>query len=66
MTRKTKKLIYNIFACILLLGTIYWVCEKFIHLGNVEFTENAQVKQLIVPVKAIRLLLSKTPSTAIE
>lgn len=52
MTRKTKKIIYNIFACILLLGAIYWVCEKFIHLGNVEFTENAQVKQLIVPVNS--------------
>ena len=52
MTRKTKKLIYNIFACILLLGAISWVCEKFIHLGSVEFTENAQVKQLIVPVNS--------------
>ena len=52
MTRKTKKLIYNIFACILLLGAISWVCAKFIHLGDVEFTENAQVKQLIVPVNS--------------
>ena len=52
MTRKNKKLIYNIFACILLLGAIVWVCEKFIHLGNVEFTENAQVKQLIVPINS--------------
>lgn len=52
MTKKTKKLIYNIVACILLLGAISWVCTKFIHLGNVEFTENAQVKQLIVPVNS--------------
>ena len=52
MTGKTKKLIYNIFACILLLGAISWVCAKFIHLGNVEFTENAQVKQHIVPVNS--------------
>lgn len=52
MKKSTKKLIYNIFACILLLGVISWVCEKFIHLGNVEFTENAQVKQLIVPVNS--------------
>ena len=52
MTRKTKKLIYNIIACILLIGAIFWVCEKFIHLGNVEFTENAQIKQLIVPVNS--------------
>lgn len=52
MTKKTKKLIYNIVACILLLGVITWVCEKFIHLGRVEFTENAQVKQLVVPVNS--------------
>ncbi|MBQ7878316.1 MAG: HlyD family secretion protein [Bacteroidaceae bacterium] len=52
MTIKTKKLIYNISACLLLLGAIFWICEKFIHLGRVEFTENAQVKQLIVPVNS--------------
>ena len=52
MKIKTKKLIYNIVACIILLGAIAWVCEKFIHLGNVEFTENAQVKQLIIPVNS--------------
>lgn len=52
MTRRTKRRIYNIIACILLLGAISWVCEKFIHLGNVEFTENAQVKQLIVPINS--------------
>lgn len=45
-------MIYNIAASVLLLGAIFWVCEKFIHLGNVEFTENAQVKQLIVPVNS--------------
>lgn len=52
MKRRTKKLIYNIVACILLVVAIVWVCEKFVHLGSVEFTENAQVKQLIVPVNS--------------
>lgn len=52
MTRKTRKLIYNFFACILLIFALGWVCSKFIHLGNVEYTENAQVKQLIVPVNS--------------
>lgn len=52
MKRQTKKLIYNVVACIILLGAIVWVCEKFVHLGNVEFTENAQVKQHIVPVNS--------------
>lgn len=52
MKRRTKKLIYNIIACILTLGTCAWVCAKFIHLGSVEFTENAQVKQHIVPINS--------------
>ena len=32
------------------MGDISWVCGKFIHLGNVEFTDNAQVKQHLTPV----------------
>lgn len=52
MTHRTKKIIYNTIAVLLLGGAIYWVCSKFIHLGNVEFTENAQIEQNIVPVDA--------------
>lgn len=52
MKRKTKKLIYNSFACALLLLSLVWVCEKFVHFGGVEYTENAQIKQHIVPVHA--------------
>lgn len=52
MTHHTKKIIYNTIAVLLLGGAIYWVCSKFIHLGNVEFTENAQIEQNIVPVDA--------------
>ena len=52
MKRKTKKLIYNITVSLLLLGGIIWVSARFVHLGNVEYTDNAQVKQLIVPVNS--------------
>lgn len=52
MKRKTKKLIYNITVSLLLTGGIVWVSSRFIHLGNVEYTDNAQVKQLIVPVNS--------------
>lgn len=52
MKRKTKKLLYNITVSLLLLGGIVWVSSRFIHLGNVEYTDNAQVKQLIVPVNS--------------
>ena len=50
MKHKTKKIIYNLTTGITIIVTLVWVCSKFVHLGNVEFTENAQVKQHIVPV----------------
>lgn len=52
MKHKTKKRIYNILLIAVVIAGISWVASKFIHLGNVEFTDNAQVKQLIIPVNA--------------
>lgn len=52
MKHRTKKRIYNVFAVALLVVAIIWVCAKFVHLGNVEFTENAHIEQHIVPVDA--------------
>ena len=49
-TRKTKKIIYNIvIICLLAAGLIY-VCSRFIHPGDIEYTDNAQVKQHITPI----------------
>ena len=31
---------------------IIWVCSHFIHLGNVEWTDNAQVRRNIVPINS--------------
>ena len=50
VTRKTKKLVYNIVVIALLVIGMAYVCSRFIHLGNVEYTDNAQVKQHITPV----------------
>ncbi|MDD4848059.1 MAG: HlyD family secretion protein [Bacteroidales bacterium] len=50
MIKKRMKTIYNIVVGLLLLGGIIWVSSRFVHLGRVEFTDNAQVKQQIVPV----------------
>lgn len=49
-TRKTKKLIYNTIVLALLTVGIAYVCSRFVHPGNVEYTDNAQVKQHITPV----------------
>lgn len=50
MNHKKKKLVHNtIVICLLLAGVVY-VCSKFVHLGRVEYTDNAQVRQHITPV----------------
>lgn len=50
IARRTKKLIHNIIIVCLLAGGLVYVCSRFIHLGNVEYTDNAQVRQHITPV----------------
>lgn len=50
MKHRSKKILSYIatIAVIVLAGV--WVASKFIHLGNVEFTDNAMVRRQIVPV----------------
>ena len=52
MNKKSKKLIFNIIVLTCLILGLTWVVSRFIHLGSVEFTDNAQVKQHIVPVNS--------------
>jgi membrane fusion protein (multidrug efflux system) len=52
MKKRTKKIIYNIIVCIVLVIAIAWVISKFVHFGNVEYTDNAQAKQHIIPVNS--------------
>ncbi|MDE5760406.1 MAG: HlyD family secretion protein [Bacteroides sp.] len=50
IAKKTQKLIYNLLIICFLLGGLVYVFARFIHLGSVEYTDNAQVKQHITPV----------------
>lgn len=50
MNSKQKKIAYNIAVGTALVVCLGWVVSKFVHLGNVEFTDNAQIKQQIVPI----------------
>ena len=43
-------MIYNTIVITLLVIGVAYVCSRFLHLGNVEYTDNAQVKQHITPV----------------
>lgn len=50
MIRNKKRAIPNFFILLVLAIGIAWIFGRFIHLGNVEFTDNAQVKQHLTPV----------------
>ena len=52
MKHRTKKLLSYIITLAVIAIAALWVSSKFIHLGRVEFTDNAQVKQQIVPVNS--------------
>lgn len=52
MNHRSKKIISYIVTILVIVAAALWVCIKFIHLGHIEFTDNAQVKQQIVPVNS--------------
>lgn len=52
MRRHTKKLISYAVSVIVIIAAALWVGSKLIHPGNVEFTDNAQIEQQIVPVNS--------------
>lgn len=51
MNKKNEKTIADIFIIVFIVGGIFWIATLFIHLGG-EHTNNAQIRQNIVPVAA--------------
>ncbi len=45
-----RRMIQNVVLVIIILSGLIWVGSHFIHGGTVEYTDNAQVKQHLVPV----------------
>lgn len=52
MKHRNKKILSYIITIIAVVAAGLWIGSKFIHLGNVEFTDNAQVYRHIVPVNS--------------
>lgn len=52
MKHQTKKIVRNAAIIAICAVAIGWVCSHYIHLGNVEWTDNAQVYRNIVPVNS--------------
>lgn len=52
MKHKRKKILSYIVTLIVIAVAAIWIGSRFIHLGDVEFTDNAQVRQQVVPVNS--------------
>lgn len=52
MKHSTKKLLSYIITLAVVICAALWVTGKFVHLGNVEFTDNATIQRQIVPVNS--------------
>lgn len=52
MNRKTKKILRNLLTIVIITGGLIWVCAKFVHIGRVEYTDNAQIRRNIIPVNS--------------
>lgn len=52
MNHRTKKIISYVITLTVIVCAGLWVASRFIHMGNVEFTDNAQIQRQIVPVNS--------------
>lgn len=52
MKHRTKKILSYIVTIVIIIAAALWVASKFVHIGNVEFTDNAQIQRQIVPVNS--------------
>lgn len=52
MNKKGKTILQNVIIIALIIGGLFWVCSRFIHLGNVEYTDNAQIRRNIIPINS--------------
>lgn len=52
MNHRSKKIISYIASATVIIAAGVWVCARFVHFGDLEFTDNAQIKQQIVPVNS--------------
>lgn len=52
MNRKNQKILRNVVVTALILCGLTWVCSKFVHLGRVEYTDNAQIRRNMLPINS--------------
>ena len=50
MKHRSKKILSYVITLAVVLAAAVWVGSKFIHLGNVEFTDNAQIRLSLIHI----------------
>lgn len=52
LKHRTKKIISYALTFAIIISATVWVVSKFVHFGNIEFTDNAQIQRHLVPVNS--------------
>ena len=52
MNRRVQKIVRNVVVTAVILCGLTWVCSKFVHLGHVEYTDNAQIRRNMIPINS--------------
>lgn len=52
MNHNTKKIVRNTITIAIAAAGLFWVCSHFFHLGNVQWTDNAQIRRNIIPINS--------------
>lgn len=52
MNKQQKRILHNVIALAVIFCGLLWVCSKFLHLGRVEYTDNAQIRRNIIPINS--------------
>lgn len=52
MNKKIKSIIINAIVITAAFGALVWIGGRFVHLGRVEYTDNAQIRRNIIPINS--------------
>lgn len=52
MNRKNRKILRNVVVVAVIACGLTWVCSRFVHLGRVEYTDNAQIRRNMIPINS--------------
>lgn len=52
MNSRNRKILRNVVVVAIIVCGLTWVCSRFVHLGRVEYTDNAQIRRNMLPINS--------------